>query len=49
MEKWKKIWIKVNATNKNIKFEKIIYASRCIEVQKNQNENYNSAKPLIFI
>ena len=25
------------------------YSSPCIEIQKDQNENYNPAKPLIFI
>jgi len=40
--------IKGNDTNKNIKFAKNICVSRCVETRKNQNENYNTVKTLLF-
>jgi len=40
--------LRVNDTNKNIKYAKNICVSRCIEIRQNQNEIYNTAKTLIF-
>jgi hypothetical protein len=40
--------LRVNDTKKNIKYAKNICVSRCIEIRKNQNENYNKSKTLIF-
>ena len=39
---------RVNDTNKNIKYAKNICVSRYIEIRKNQNENYNTAKTITF-
>jgi len=40
--------IKGNDTHKNIKYAENICVSRCVEIRKNRNENYNTVKTLLF-